>query len=318
LSVFSARDEQQLIYHLRRALELALHGFERLPYLRLGAPVGRRPLHLGAQVRERRAQLVARVGGEGLERAMRAVHAPEHAVDAVGELADLGLTCGTPDALAELCRSDCPCLRGHELEWSQGVRHCCSCAASGVERRDRQQQGRGRRERGQRDRIGLAARDYVNVERAGRAVQHAVAPARALGDGGEQDLTHFVGGSGRRQALQAFRRHAGRHIVHLLHAPGVSSRARDDDLPAHAEELVGEHGGHHAARRAGGVGVGAEQRLDDVGRMLERAAQYSLGRDGEGHDNYRSETRQRCPGDPAEAPREDGGERSLAHGASSR
>src|SRR5919108_448319 len=123
LAILASGDEQQIVDHFRGAVELPLHGDERFAYFRVGASFRRRPLHLRAQVGDGRAQLVARVGREGLQRAVAAVHPLEHAIDRVGELGDLRLTGRAPDALAELGRADRARLGRNPTEWLQRVAH---------------------------------------------------------------------------------------------------------------------------------------------------------------------------------------------------
>ena len=313
-AILPAGDEQQLLDQLRRALELALHRHQGVPDLGLGASLGQGPLDVGTQQGERGAQLVTRVGSEGFERPVRAIDALEHAVDAVGELRHFRLACGAGEALAELRGTDGACLRGHPLERRQGCGDRLARAAFGGKRGEGQQQRGRRRDRCQRDEIRLPARDDVDVEGPRRAVQHAEAPARPLRDRRQQRPADVVRGRARGESREPLRRHPGGQEVHLVHA----TRAGDDHLPAHPHELLGERGGHHAPRSPRGVGVGAEQRLDHRGGVVEGAAQHAFARHGERRHGEAGVPGERRPGDAPEARDEDRAETALAHGASSR
>src|SRR6266705_1287747 len=108
--------EEQLFDELRRAVESSLHRAEGVADLGLRPAVRRSPLHLRAQVRQGRAQLVTRVGRERLQRAMRAIYALEHTVNAVGERGHLGLPGGTGETGAQLRWSDRAGLGGDALQ----------------------------------------------------------------------------------------------------------------------------------------------------------------------------------------------------------
>src|SRR6266545_7826371 len=97
------------------------------------------------------------------------------------------------------------------------------------------------------------------------------------------------------------------------HAARVGGGARDDHLSPHADELIRERGRHDAARGAGGIAIRAEQRLDDVGGVLERATQRHLGGGREDQDDDERIAGERRPGEPAEPPGEDLIQAPLSH-----
>ena len=134
-------------------------------------------------------------------------------------------------------------------------------------------------------------------------MQHPIAPARALRDGCDEGRPRLL----RRRVREAFEpacRHPRRQIIDLRHAAGVHRCARDDDLAAHAHELVGERGGHDAAWSAGRIAIRAEQRLNDVRRVLERTPQRHFCCDSEQQHHDRRISRQRRPGHASEPSRE--------------
>ena len=116
LTILAAGDEEQLLDELGRAVDPALHRGEGIPDLGLGPALGGSPLHLRAQVRQGRTQLVTCVRCKGLQRAVRAIHPLEHPVDAVCQIGDFRLPGGTREPCAELGRSDCPGLASHAIE----------------------------------------------------------------------------------------------------------------------------------------------------------------------------------------------------------
>ncbi len=250
LPIFPARDQQQLFYELRRAVELALHRGERLADLGFRAPVFGRPLHLRAQMGEGRAELVARVCREGLEGAMRPVDALEHAIDAVRELRHFSLSGGTHEPRPQLRGANRARFSRDSFEWLQCRVDRLTRGAGGRERGDRQQQDRGRHQYAEWNQIRLPARDDIEIELAHGAMQHAIAPAGALGDRGDQVAA---------RALETPGRHSWRDVIDLRHAAGVRRGTRDEYLTTHANELVGQRRRHHTTRRAGRIAIGAEE-----------------------------------------------------------
>src|SRR5438132_13716950 len=65
---------------------------------------------------------------------------------------------------------------------------------------------------------------------------------------------------------------------------------------------------------AGRVAVGAEQRLGEIGRVLERAPQRHFRGHGEDRHHEQRVSREPGPGHPREPPREHRAEPALAHG----
>src|SRR3989442_9489550 len=207
-----------------------------------------------------RAQLVARVWREGLEGAMRPVYALEHAIDAVRESGSFRLSGGAHEPRPQLRRADRARFSRDSLEWLQRRVDRLTRGAGRCKRGDRQQQDRCRHQYAERDEIRLSARHDVDIELAHGTMQHAIAPARALRDCRDQ-----VAGS----ALETPGRHSWRDVIDLRHAAGVHRGTRDEHLTTHAHELVGERRRHHAAWCAGRIAIGAEERLNDIRRMLE-------------------------------------------------
>lgn len=304
LAILATRNEQQLFHEFGGPVELVLDGGERVLHLRLGATVLLRPLHLRPQMRERCAQLVARIGGEGLQRPVRAIDALEHAVDAVGERRDFGLPGRTGKAGAQFGWADRARFAGHALERLQRRADRLTRGPGGGERRQRKQQGGGGHKNAERDEVGLPAPDDVRIELSHRSVQHAIAPACALRDGGHELVS---------RPFQAARRHSGREVVELRHPAGVGRGPGNQNLVAHPDDLIGQGGGHHAFRRAGRVTIRAEQRLDDVGGALQGAAQRRLGGRGEQQHHDHGVPGERRPGHTPEAAREHITEPALRH-----
>ena len=209
---------------------------------------------------------------------MRALDPLEHAVDRVRELRHFGLPRRAGEAGAQLRRTDGAGLGGDALERVERTGHGLTGAPRDGEPGGGEQQRRRGRQRAQCDDVRFPARHDVDVERPRRAVQHAVAPARAPGDGGEQRPAHVVRRGARRQTLEPAGGHVGRHEVDVLLPSGTRGGAGDDNLTPHGDELVGERRGHHAPRLARRVAVRAEQRLGEVGRVLERAPQRHFRR----------------------------------------
>ena len=116
LAILAAGDEEQLLDEFRRAVESSLHRGEGIADLGVCPAVRGSPLHLCAQVRQGRAQLVTCVRCEGLQRAVRAIHPLEHPVDAVRQIGDLRLPGGTREPSAELGRPYCAGFTGHAIE----------------------------------------------------------------------------------------------------------------------------------------------------------------------------------------------------------
>ena len=101
LPVGGARDQQQILGELRQVVRLLERGDERLAHAAAVAlRRAHRRLELGLQDRERRAQLVARVGDE-LALALEGVLEPrEHLVERLPEPADLVVRLRQRQALA--------------------------------------------------------------------------------------------------------------------------------------------------------------------------------------------------------------------------
>ena len=238
---------------------------------------------------------MTRIRREGLQRAVCAVDTLQHAIDAVRELSDLRLLRRTRQTSAELRWSDRPRLTGDALERPQRRVDRLASAARRGERRQRQEQRGSCDQHAERHEVGVAARDGIDVEFAHRAMQHPVAPAGALCNGRHEIAS---------RPFEPACRHSRRQIIDLWHAAGVHRCARDDDLAAHAHELLGERGGHDAAWSAGRIAIRAEQRLNDVCRVLERTPQRHFCGDSEQQHHDRRISRQRRPGHASEPSRE--------------
>ena len=248
---------------------------------------------------------------------MRAVHPLEHAVDRVRELGDFRVARRAGEPCAQLRRADGARLGGDALERAQRAGDRLTGAARDGEPGAGEQQRRRGGQRAQRDDVRFPARHDVDVERTRRAVQHAVAPARPLGDRGEQHAAHVVRRGARRQALETPGGHVGRHEIDVLFPTDAGGRACDDHLAPHGDEPVRERGGHDAPGLAGRVAVGAEQRLGEVGRVLERAPQRHFRGPGEQRDYEQRVPRQPGPGDAREPPPEDCTQPEFVHVAAS-
>ena len=91
-------------------------------------------------------------------------------------------------------------------------------------------------------------------------MQYAITPPSSFSNGRDEFPP---------RPLEALGGHPRRQVVDLRHATGVRRRARDDHLATHADQLIRERGWHHTPGRAGGIAIGAQQRLDDIGGVLE-------------------------------------------------
>jgi len=95
---------------------------------------------------------------------VRSIDPLEHPVDALREIRYLSLACGTREARAQLRRADRACFRGNALERLQSLVNCVLSPARRDQCRQREQQSGGCHEDSQRDKIGLPACDYVEIE----------------------------------------------------------------------------------------------------------------------------------------------------------
>ena len=99
LALAGARDDQQVVGHLREVVAFLDGGHERLAHVRPVVAGAQGALELGLDHRHRRAQLVAGVGDELPLAVERPPQAIEHVVERLAEPADLVVGGGQRQAL---------------------------------------------------------------------------------------------------------------------------------------------------------------------------------------------------------------------------
>ena len=238
-------EQEQIIDEHAHSLRLAFDAAHRARQIvgpRLGAALEQ--LGVRADGRERRAQLVRRVGDEPaqlslgrLERAKRRLDLRQHRVQGDPETADFGSWLGALDPLREVARGDRRSRPADRDERLQAEAHDPE-----PERDDRREHERGHEQLDQQQPVERALdagqrsgddQDVVRLVRLDRRADAEMTVAADRRHGEEDDTVSAAGSGGQLDRLRQLRLRAAGSALELRHEAGLAA----DDRAIEAPEL---------------------------------------------------------------------------------